>query len=198
MKKPVCLLMILAVMLASVLPALADTESMERVVDQAALLSPDTEAALTEIIGEIARQHQLDVVILNVNGIGEHDPFDYSVDYYECNGYGYGDGHDGIMLMIVPSIRIYYIMLTGSGNELFPEEEMAKIKNEILPPLRESDYEGAEIAFVKAVELRLSTAAAAERGTAEQQGATLLSSFGPVGVVSEKVLSMLLNLGGAD
>ena len=158
MKKAFILTAFLLALLLCALPAMAENPEMERVVDQAKVLSADTVAALTAEIRDIGEKYQFDVVILNIDGIGNYTTYDFAADYYDYGGYGYGEGHDGIMLLIVPSTRDYYIMNTGSAEKIFSDSELTKIEDKIKPILKKNDYDAAEKKFVEMVAARLNAA----------------------------------------
>lgn len=175
MKKLICLLAFLTAIALFAYPAAADSANMERVIDQAGMLSQSTVTELTDEIKQIADQYQFDVVILNIDGIGNYTTYDFAADYYDYGGYGYGENHDGIMLLIVTSTRDYFIMNTGSAEKIFSDSELTKIENEILPLLGRNNYDAAEKKFVEMVENRL------EATTPEGRAGRLLPILTAVG-----------------
>ena len=175
MKKLICLLAFLTAIALFAYPAAADSANMERVIDQAGMLSQKTVTELTDEIRQIADQYRFDVVILNIDGIGNYTTYDFATDYYDYGGYGYGENHDGIMLLIVTSTRDYYIMNTGSAEKIFSDSELTKIENEILPLLGRNNYDAAEKKFVEMVESRL------EATTPEGRAGRLLPLLTAVG-----------------
>jgi len=146
---------LLPLLLALLLCAPCALSEMERVVDPSNVLTADTEARLTEKIQKIADQYQFDVVILNIGDIGSYTTYDFAADYYDYGGYGYGETHDGIMLLLVTDTRDYYLMNTGSAERIFKDSVLTDIEDDILPYLRKNRYEEAEELFVQKVENRL-------------------------------------------
>lgn len=153
MKKFLALLLLL---LLCVSPALA---TGNRVIDDADVLTAADEASLEEAIALIGQQYSFDVVLLTKTSIDGKVPRYYAADYYDYGGYGYGDKHDGIILLLVTGAgvgdRDYTIVNTGRGEKVFDDDAMYKIEDDILPYLRASNYSAALARFVTGVEARL-------------------------------------------
>lgn len=189
MKKLICLLAFLTALMLFAYPAAADSANMERVIDQAGMLSQKTVTELTDEIRQIADQYRFDVVILNIDGIANYTTYDFAADYYDYGGYGYGENHDGIMLLIVTSTRDYFIMNTGSAEKIFSDSELTKIENEILPLLGKNNYDAAEKKFVEMVENRL------EAATPEGRAGRLLPILTAVGAGSGAIATGAMRSG---
>lgn len=160
MKKIVCFLALFMLLTGAAFPALAE---LDRVSDSANVLSAQAEARLTEKIRQIAQQHDFDVVILNIDDIGSYTTYDFAADYYDYGGFGYGDTHDGIMLLIVTNTRDYYLLNTGAAEKIFKDSVLTDIEDDILPYLRRNNYEQAEQVFVEKVASRLEATTPAGR-----------------------------------
>ena len=154
MKKLLALLLLL---LMCVSPALAD---QSRVIDEADVLTPDEEARLEQAIAQIREQYQFDVVLLTKVSIDNKIARYYAADYYDNNSFGYGDSHDGIILLLVTGggvgNREYSVVLTGKGRDIFSDEILSKIEDDILPFLKQSNYSVAQRRFIEDVEYELS------------------------------------------
>ena len=153
MKKVLALLLLLLLLVPS---ALADGS---RVIDDADVLSVSDENALEQAIALIRDQYQFDVVLLTKATIDGKTPRYYAGDYYDYGGYGYGDTHDGIILLVVTGAGIgnrdYTIVNTGRGEKIFDDEAMYEIEDAMLPYLRASNYSAGMAKFVTGVEARL-------------------------------------------
>lgn len=160
MKRRLIPLLMALMLLLTAIPA---SSELERVIDPAEVLSADTEALLTEKIRQIAEQYSFDVVILNIADIGSYTTYDFAADYYDYGGYGYGENHDGIMLLIVTGTRDYYLMNTGSAEKIFKDSVLTDIEEDILPYLRRNNYEQAERVFVEKTADRLGAVTPAGR-----------------------------------
>ena len=71
------------------------TEYMPRLVDKAELLSDSEKTELLYTLDEISERQQVDVVVLTVPSLEGASPMEYADDFYDNNGYGFGDNHDG-------------------------------------------------------------------------------------------------------
>ena len=149
-------LLILALLLLFFIPALAREN---RVIDDSDMLTSAEEAALEARIGEIWDAKQFDVVLVNVADIGSYTPDDFAADFYDYGGFGYGAGHDGILLLLVTGGEVgnrdYTILCTGSAEKIFRDSVLSDIEDDILPYLRRSDFANAERIFVERVARRL-------------------------------------------
>ena len=153
MKKLLALLLLL---LLFVTPALADGN---RVIDDADVLSASDEAALEQAITLIREKYQFDVVLLTKTSIDGKTPRYYAADYYDYNGFGYGDKHDGTILLLVTGggtgNRDYWYLFTGRGEKLFDDDAMYELEDAMLPYLRASNFSAGMAKFVSGVEARL-------------------------------------------
>ena len=150
------ILALLLLLLLFVTPALADGN---RVIDDADVLSSSDEALLEQAIALIRDQYQFDVVLLTKTSIDGKVPRYYAADYYDYGGYGYGDTHDGIILLLVTGAgvgdRDYTIVNTGRSEKIFDDDAMYEIEDAMLPYLRVSNYAGGMARFLTGVESRL-------------------------------------------
>ena len=184
MKKILALLLLLLLL---VTPALADGN---RVIDDADVLSASDESALEQAIALIREKYQFDVVLLTKTSIDGKTPRYYAGDYYDYGGYGYGDKHDGIILLLVTGggagNRDYTIVNTGRGEKIFDDDAMYEIEDAMLPYLRASNYAGGMARFVTGVENRLEYMTPKNRTT---RAAVVMFGIGAViGVIVALVL----------
>ena len=103
----------------------AGNESAEtqppRLVDDAGLLSGSEKRTLTAKLGEISSRQKLDVVIVTENGLGGKSIRDFADDYFDYNGYGYGKGKDGILLLVDMDSRNYWMSTRGYAIDVFTD-----------------------------------------------------------------------------
>lgn len=153
MKKILALLLLLLLL---VTPALADGN---RVIDDADVLSASDEATLEQAITLIREKYQFDVVLLTKTSIDGKTPRYYAGDYYDDRGFGCGDSHDGIILLLVTGAgvgnRDYTIVNTGRGEKIFDDDAMYELEDAMLPSLRASNFSVGMAKFVSGVEARL-------------------------------------------
>ena len=115
---------------AQCFPMIADTPEgdileveEEFLYDEADLLTDAEEASLVEKLKEVshARDAQIVVVTLVSMDGGDIDEF---VDYlYDSMGFGYGENHDGVLLLVCMDPREYRILSNGyAGTAIGPDQ----------------------------------------------------------------------------
>ena len=110
----------------SILPSFND-ELIPRVVDMADILTDEEESLLKSSIADISAEINKDIVIVTDNsdyGLG-HEKYCY--DFYDFNGYGIGDGYEGMCLFICmdPNNRGWWAAATGYETRTMYTEAMA-------------------------------------------------------------------------
>lgn len=120
-----------------------------RVVDEADLLTDAEENELLAQVDEISSRQQVDVAVVTVNSLDGEDIQDYTADYYDYNGYGIGEDHDGIMLLISMEEREWFILTTGFGIDILNDSDLEILEGEIVPYLSEGDYAQAFHVFAE-------------------------------------------------
>lgn len=127
----------------------ASAITMPRVVDEADLFTADEEQALGEKIARIADEFSFDVVILTVTTLFNKTDMAFADDFYDYGGYGYGENHDGCLLLIhMDEDRGYWISTTGLGIKALSDSDIERIGNDIVPSLSAGDYAGACGTFI--------------------------------------------------
>jgi len=117
MKKRIfCLPGILLLVACMLLPVFA-SDGIDRLVDEADLLTDSEEAALSAKLDEISHRQDLDVVIVTVAGTGERTAEAYADDTYDAGGYR----EDGILLLISMDARDWAISTAGYGITAFTD-----------------------------------------------------------------------------
>ena len=162
--------------LALLTPAAAQTTSDDlafpaltgRVVDQAGLLSPETETALTQRLEILERDTTDQVVVVTLNSLQGQEIEEYG--YRLGRHWAIGQEKDnGLLLIVAPEERKVRIEV-GYGLEPIMTDAMSTliIHNRILPAFREGRFEQGIVQGVDAIEqqLRLDPAEAQARAAA--------------------------------
>lgn len=118
-----------------------------RLVDDGELLTAEQETAIAKRLDEVAEKHQLDLVIVTEKTLGGKNRVAFADDYYDYNGYGFGDDHDGILLLYCPNEGVRYISTTGDAIDIFEGDNFDKLTSKIIPYFDRGDYKGAFLAF---------------------------------------------------
>lgn len=146
MKKKISALLltvILVAMLCSV-TAFADNPN---VIDNAGVLG----AAVTNLnrsAADISDYYRFDIVVLFADSLNGQRAEAYTDDFYDYNGFGYGDTNDGIILMVCPSSRDYHISGTGNGIAMFDSDRLDVIERDVVSYLSGEKWGEAAAVFI--------------------------------------------------
>ncbi|MFM6854930.1 MAG: TPM domain-containing protein [Sphingopyxis sp.] len=150
---------------AQTFPALAN----QRVVDEANILSPTTETALTSQLAALETQSRRQFVVATVADLQGYDIADYS--YRLGRNWGIGDSqrNDGIILLIAPNERKINIAV-GYGLEPVLTDAMSAsiIRNSISPRFRAGDFDGGVVQGVNAIARQITLPPDEARAIAQQ------------------------------
>lgn len=146
-----------------------------RVVDNADILTPEAEAALTAKLEVLETQTQRQLVVATVPDLQGYDISDYGYQLGRAWGLGDAERNDGALLLVAPNDRKVRIEV-GYGLEGYLTDAFSAliIQNAILPRFRENDYPGGIMAGTDAIIAQLqlppeeAAKLAAEAGTARE------------------------------
>ena len=114
-----------------------------RLVDDAGLLTEGEESNLLDKLDEISHKQKADVVVVTVDSLEGKSPMEYADDYFDYNGYGYGEDRDGIILLVSMEDRDYWMSTRGFGITAFTDAGLEFIADEFVPELSDGDYDKA-------------------------------------------------------
>lgn len=113
----------------------------ERLMDMADLLTEEEEEELIATLDEISERQNLEIVVVTAENLeGYSDGQEYTDDLYEYCDFGYGDGRDGIMLLLDMDGRDWYISTQGYGITAFPDAAITYLGNEMKEDLSAGNY----------------------------------------------------------
>ncbi|MCS6625473.1 TPM domain-containing protein [Roseibacterium beibuensis] len=140
-----------------------------RVVDQAGLLTPETEAALTTRLEALERDTTDQLVVVTVDSLQGREIEDYGYRLGRAWGIGQAEERNGVLLIVAPNERKVRIEV-GYGLEPILTDGLSAliIHNEILPSFRDGHFERGIEQGAAAIEaqLRLDPAEAEARAAA--------------------------------
>ena len=160
-------LFVLLCLFILMLPAKASSIPAERqkplLVDDAGLLTTEESTALLEKLEEISQRQQNEVAIVTVNSLDGKTAQAYADDYYDYNGYGYGENDDGILLLISMGERKWAISTYGYCHlTAFTDAGISYISNEFQMKLSSGKYAQAFDCFADLCDQFLTQAATGE------------------------------------
>lgn len=125
-----------------------------RVADMADIFSDEAEAAMRERIAVISAETGKDIaVVTDVSNYGLGEDI-YAADFYDYNGYGIGDEHEGILLFLNmdPEDRGGWTVETGSETRALMTQRTANRLDDFLyDTLASGDYERAVAEWIEDV-----------------------------------------------
>lgn len=140
-----------------------------RVVDQANLLDPATEQALTEKLAALETKSSDQLVVVTVNSLQGYEIEDYGYQLGRAWGIGQKQTNNGALLIIAPNEKKVRVEV-GYGLEpiLTDAFSTSVIQNDILPSFRSGDYQTGITKGVDAIigQLSLDPAEAQARAAA--------------------------------
>lgn len=148
MKKNLIYLLLTVCMIFTVILPVSASEYYP-LFDEPDLLTGSEESELIEKLENICSQKQMEVVVAAFETIGNYTPMEYADDFYDYNGYGYGENRDGLILIIVMDTSDWWISTRGSAITAFTDAGIDYIGKQIVPYLSDGDYYGAFSRFAE-------------------------------------------------
>lgn len=127
-----------------------------RVFDQAGLFSETEIIQLEEKIAQCRKSTKMDVVIVSAYADGERSAEEYADDYYDYGGFGVGKKASGVLLLYYmdgpgqPGGECY-ISTTGTMINMFTDERIESILDDVYGDLGNRDFAGATEHFLEDV-----------------------------------------------
>ncbi len=125
----------------------------QSVVDDADILEYFEEQLLAVKIKNIIEKYSYDVVIHTTLTVGEAESVEaYVDDFYDYNGYGYGNDDDGMAFALVMDSRDYHTSTHGKGIDVFNDNAIAYLGDTIVNDLSAGEYYEAFSAYLDEVD----------------------------------------------
>ena len=148
MKKNLIYLLLMVCMIFTVMFPVSASEYYP-VFDEPDLLTDSEESELIAKLENICSQKQMEVVVAAFETIGDYSPMEYADDFYDYNGYGYGENRDGLILIVVMDTRDWWISTCGKAITTFTDAGIDYIGEQIVPYMADGDYYGAFSRFAE-------------------------------------------------
>lgn len=115
--------------------------------DYANLMSYEDAQTLNYKLEQISELYECEVSVLTVTSTDGYDLTAFADDYYDYNGFGYGEYDDGIMLVVDMGGREYAMTTYGTAISIFDDFNLYLIENAFLNYLSQGSYTDAFIAY---------------------------------------------------
>lgn len=163
MKRIVCLILCVLLLIALSIPVFAVNESTQVfesmspsspfpsssfVTDYGDLLTEDEETRLEEEALKIYEKYGCIVIVVTTRTLGGKYLYEYAEDFFVDN-FGAGDKLNGIMLLISMEDRDYDIATRGKARDTFSDRRISEMEEKIVPELSVGRYYEAFKSFYR-------------------------------------------------
>lgn len=146
----------------SLTPGFAAVErTLPLVVDYADVLTDEEEILLEAKLEELGSENKLEIGVVTVDSFEGKDPQAFADDFYDYNGYGYGEADDGLIIVFntgrTDQNRNITLSTCGKAINLVTDDEMNRMFDEMITLLMLQDYAGAFNVFTYECEKAIDT-----------------------------------------
>ena len=129
--------------------------------DEAGILTQDQVDTLEEQARAIAEQYSfaVNIVVIEDYTVYSSTPYEAAKAIYLERGLGYGDNHDGVLLMLSMGTRKYANIAYGYGNYAFTDYGKEQMDEKFLDNFKENDWFGGFSDYLSVSEKYLKLAA---------------------------------------
>lgn len=128
-------------------PVIPENRQKPLLVDDGDLLTSSQESQLLSLLESLSKKREADIAVVTVNSLEGKSAQDFADDYYDYNGYGYGDDDSGIMLVVCLPTRDYALTTYGETRDILSDRSLDRIEDAFVSKLSDGDYYGAFRAF---------------------------------------------------
>lgn len=131
--------------------------TLSLVEDYADVLTDSEEAELIAKLEALGSEYDIEIGAITVDSYEGKDPQDFADDFYDYNGYGYGNNDDGLIVVFNTGKgdgnRNLAISTHGKGIELLTDLEIDRIIEMMINPIKNGDFASAFDNFVSECEV---------------------------------------------
>ena len=158
-----------------------------RLVDNAELLEIGEAQTLMEMLDRVSNAYDFDLVIVTEKNIGKNGLMEYADDFFDNNGYGFGEDFDGILFLQVTGSRNYWFSTSGRGMDIYNKAAFTKLEKNVLKYLSKGNNYEAYLTFVNISEEFLSLDANGNRYN-------YFRYYFPIFIISSWALAFIIGL----
>ena len=149
---------------------------LKKVVDGAVLFSSEEVSTLETSIKDISSRYDMDIVIVTTTNMNGKSSKEYADDFFDYEGYGYGNDKSGIILLYNMFDREIYISTSGEGERYFTDSRIESILDDIYNYLPDGEYFEGGKAFLNSTEKYLDKGIPSNQYTVDEDGNIILSN----------------------
>lgn len=175
--------------IASLVTVFANTDrELPLLVDDADLLTDSEERSLNSKLERISEEQKCEVAIVTIYSLNGKTATEYADDFFDYNGYGYGEEDDGILLLVSMEDSDWWVSTHGYAIRAFTDAKQDYMADKFLPYLSNGDFKGAFDTFAELCDESLTKARA---GTQLFSAKRILISLG-IGVVFAFIITAIM------
>lgn len=114
--------------------------TLTRMEDQAGILTEEEEKKLNDTLDTVSEKQECDVAVVTVNSLEGKTAQEYADDFYEMNGYGYGEDKSGILLLVAMDDREWHMSTCGYGITAFTDAGLSYMEDQFVPDMSDGEY----------------------------------------------------------
>lgn len=173
MKKHLSVLLLMTLIISVLLSVTTFSAVTPKVYDMAKLFTKIELEELEKRAVEVSEQYKLDIVIVTIDENGGKTSREFADDFYDINGFGYGENGDGILLLINMEDREAYISTCGIAIQYFTDERIEAILDVIYTNLAEGKFGSAADSFIYEAEYYIKNGIPNNQYTQSENGTTV-------------------------
>ena len=119
-----------------IMATVGENEQMIRqhvLFDDADLLTANQEEALAEDLRDVSTTYLVQLCVATIPSLEGTDIDDYIEEVYDGMGLGYGDGNDGVLLIVCMDPREFRILSNGTAADAIPWAPLTALPMPSLP-----------------------------------------------------------------
>lgn len=140
MKKLKIFSSVIAVMVVMIFSMVSVNAIDQKVYDYADLLTHSEENDIQELAKKTADKINMDIVILTTEEDVPKTAEISAEEFYDDNGFGYGDYKDGVLLYVNMNTRDYWICTTGNMRKYLDDKNLENVDDDVQNCLHQGNY----------------------------------------------------------
>ena len=144
MKRNIISMILCLVLCLSMATSVFATQAGENFVyDDSDFLTETQETALSEKLLTVSKAYNAQIVVATIDTLDGVDADGFVEYLYDYMGFGYGENHDGVLLLVCRNPREFRILSNGFAASAIEMDQIDTITADITPYLSDGDYAGA-------------------------------------------------------
>ena len=165
--------------------------SETQIFDDAGFLTASQIDSLNWKSAQVSSEYKCSICVYYTNTYYPYQSIaDFADSFFENNHLGYGDGEDGILLLVTNSEREYWISTSGMAIDAFTDYGLEQIENSIVDYLSAGDFNKAAEKYISLCNSYLKQA---QSGPAYDTNNTVKNHFSPTALLGDSCIGLALS-----